>query len=449
MTQPVAPAPSIALSLPGGTMPMANGNAGPSADFSAVLAVQADEPSLAGSDEALLSAAPVLTAEAASTGKILPPVLPQSPVVLEDPVDPETSTPAAAAFQMVRLEPVVGKHGKAAKTDATAKSAAAGLASEGLIEAAASTRDTMLAAAAPSTDLAVALAQPTAETAPSAPITAPVAVGKPAQDSTTDPKADHAKFGQGAVHRTVPTLPASASATAQAQMQRHAAATPPTQPEPEPPAVQPAATGVTALVPAEEVRVEVALPRLALAGVLTRDDTRANTRLPDLALPDAAGPLGAGPVPAPVPGGGAVPAAPIPQVRPHDFAALIERIAVARDAAASQAVSITVAHQDFGPVRLNFWPEDSGLSIAMSSADPGFARAAAAAPAPVLPVTSSEQAQLSQHQRSENGAAQAGGQSQSQSRGSSPDQRRDGQPQPNPAPRRNHSNPAPRTGIFA
>ena len=449
MTQPVAPAPSIALSLPGGTMLMANGNAGPSADFSAVMAIQADEPSRAGLKEALLSAAPVLTAEAASTGKILPPVLPQSPVVLEDPVDPAKSTPAAAAFQMVRLEPVVGKHGKAAKTDATAKSAAAGLASEGLIEAAASTRDTMLAAAAPSTDLAVALAQPTAETAPSAPITAPVAVGKPAQDSTTDPKADHAKFGQGAVHRTVPTQPASASSTAQAQMQRHAAATPPTQPEPEPPAVQPAATGVTALVPAEEVRVEVALPRLALAGVLTRDDTRANTRLPDLALPDAAGPLGAGPVPAPVPGGGAVPAAPIPQVRPHDFAALIERIAVARDAAASQAVSITVAHQDFGPVRLNFWPEDSGLSIAMSSADPGFARAAAAAPAPVLPVTSSEQAQLSQHQRSENGAAQAGGQSQSQSRGSSPDLRRDGQPQPNPAPRRNHSNPAPRTGIFA
>ena len=133
---------------------------------------------------------------------------------------------------MVRLEPVVGKHGKAAKTDATAKSAAAGLASVCFFDAASSTIDTMLAAAAPSTFRAVALAQPTAETAPSAPITAPVAVGKPAQDSTTDPKADHAKFGQGSVHRTVPTQPASASSTAQAQMQRHAAATPPTQPEP-------------------------------------------------------------------------------------------------------------------------------------------------------------------------------------------------------------------------
>ena len=49
------------------------------------------------------------------------------------------------------------------------------------------------------------------------------------------------------------------------------------------------------------------------------------------------------------------------------------------EALAPQAVSITLAHQEFGAVRLQFRSEDTGLSVAMTSADPDFARAAALA----------------------------------------------------------------------
>lgn len=84
--------------------------------------------------------------------------------------------------------------------------------------------------------------------------------------------------------------------------------------------------------------------------------------------------------------------------RPHDFSALIDRLTAAREALSPQNVAITVAHQDFGPVQLRFRSEDFGLSVAISSADPAFARAAAAAPLPVLPAGASDQAALS-HQR--------------------------------------------------
>jgi hypothetical protein len=126
----------------------------------------------------------------------------------------------------------------------------------------------------------------------------------------------------------------------------------------------------------------------------------------------------------------AIPAAP-QAVRPHEFAALIDRLTAAREAAVPQGVAITVAHQDFGPVRLRFRSEDSGLSVAMSSSDPGFARAAAAAPLPVLPTTTTEQAGLS-HQRGDGGQAQSGGSGNS-GRGATPE-RRDGYPQPGHVP---------------
>lgn len=128
----------------------------------------------------------------------------------------------------------------------------------------------------------------------------------------------------------------------------------------------------------------------------------------------------------------AIPAAP-QAVRPHEFAALIDRLTAAREAAVPQGVAITVAHQDFGPVRLRFRSEDSGLSVAMSSPDPGFARAAAAAPLPVLPTTTTEQAGLS-HQRGDGGQAQSGGSGNS-GRGATPE-RRDGHPQPGHVPAR-------------
>ena len=199
--------------------------------------------------------------------------------------------------------------------------------------------------------------------------------------------------------------------------------------------------------PAEQIRAELALPRLIGPGALNRDEARPLAKLPELVLPDAPGVLTGAPAqPQPA---AAPQSAAIAQVRPHDFAALIERIAVAREAAAPQAVSITVTHQDFGPVRLSFRPDDAGLSVALSSADPGFARAAAAIPVPILPMTAADQAGLGQSQRSDSGAAQTGGQS--HSRGGSGDPRRDSQPhsQANPGPRTSRDRSAPRTGIFA
>lgn len=129
--------------------------------------------------------------------------------------------------------------------------------------------------------------------------------------------------------------------------------------------------------PAEEVRLAIALPRIAQ--LMTKTDE------PELSLPlaeptlAAPAPLQGQPLTAPQPIG------PAGTLRPHDFAALIDRLSAAREGAGPAAVSVTVAHQDFGPVRLHFRPEEAGLSVALTSADPEFARAAAAA-APILPV---------------------------------------------------------------
>ena len=71
---------------------------------------------------------------------------------------------------------------------------------------------------------------------------------------------------------------------------------------------------------------------------------------------------------------------------PHDFAALIDRLVEAREAARSsvspQAVQAAVAHADFGKVELRFEQNGAQLSVSLASSDPDFARAVqAAAPA--------------------------------------------------------------------
>lgn len=137
-----------------------------------------------------------------------------------------------------------------------------------------------------------------------------------------------------------------------------------------------------------------------------------------------------------------------PAVRPQDFSALIDRLTAAREAMVPQTVAVTVAHQDFGPVRLRFRSEDAGLSVAMTSADPGFARAAAAAPLPVLPASAADQSGVTP-QRGESGQAHTGN-SGSSGRDAMPD-RRDGQPQPgqSSASERPADHADARRGIFA
>ena len=148
------------------------------------------------------------------------------------------------------------------------------------------------------------------------------------------------------------------------------------------------------------------------------------------------------------------PAGPPPQVRPHEFSALIDRLAAARDGVATHTVSLTVAHQDFGPVRLHFRPEELGLSVSMTSADPDFARVAAAAPAPVLPVQASEPASNASSQRGDSQAqgstqGSAQGQGSAQSRGGSPERRDEPRHSQAQQRRTDPDGASQRSGIFA
>lgn len=71
--------------------------------------------------------------------------------------------------------------------------------------------------------------------------------------------------------------------------------------------------------------------------------------------------------------------APPPARAPHDFAALVDRLVEARDAAlavqAPRAVTASVAHADFGEIGIRFEHRGDALSVALSNPDPEFARA--------------------------------------------------------------------------
>lgn len=244
--------------------------------------------------------------------------------------------------------------------------------------------------------------------------------------------AEHPGTASFAARQASPTLPAAMPDTAADLPQPDAA-----------PLERPALLQTVRLAspPSEEVTLAIALPRAA--------NVPAETPESDLPIP----------VIDPVPSGGSAPrgqtAAALPAsgtagtLRPHDFSALIDRLSAARDAGGMTAVSVTVAHQDFGPVRLHFRPEESGLSVSLTSPDPDFARVAAAAPAPVQPVQGGAQAGSGADQRSPGDAAAHGGNAQPRGDGS-PGQRGSHQPQiPAPSPRRAEIAPAPRNGIFA
>jgi hypothetical protein len=62
-------------------------------------------------------------------------------------------------------------------------------------------------------------------------------------------------------------------------------------------------------------------------------------------------------------------------VSSHDFTALVDRLVEAREAASPQTVHAAVSHREFGQVSLRFDQDANGLSVAMSSGDPDFARA--------------------------------------------------------------------------
>lgn len=58
-----------------------------------------------------------------------------------------------------------------------------------------------------------------------------------------------------------------------------------------------------------------------------------------------------------------------------DFATLVDTLARAREEASPRTVNVAVTNTDFGRVSLRFDSSDNGIAVAMSAADPGFARA--------------------------------------------------------------------------
>jgi Meckel syndrome type 1 protein len=124
----------------------------------------------------------------------------------------------------------------------------------------------------------------------------------------------------------------------------------------------------------------------------------------------------------PVVGPAAVSATPAaPAEAPQDFAALVDRLIAARETAGPRPVQATISHAEFGRVSLDFRQDGGDLSVAMKSADAGFAPAVLAALATdkhTMP-TDSQQPSQSQVQAVAQTQAQAqmnmGAQTQSQS----------------------------------
>jgi len=133
----------------------------------------------------------------------------------------------------------------------------------------------------------------------------------------------------------------------------------------EPQRTEPAIAVATA---AEDRPVTSAPRQRAVATVLPADTTAAPLAAPQLASQPDLQPL-------------TVTTAPRAE-RPVDFAELVDRLATARETAMPDRMQVAVNHAEFGKVSLRFEADGSGLNVAMSSADPDFARAvAAAAPA--------------------------------------------------------------------
>lgn len=129
------------------------------------------------------------------------------------------------------------------------------------------------------------------------------------------------------------------------------------------------------------------------------------------------------------PAPGAPPPLPEAGPRPHDFTALVDRLVAARETLQPQSATLAVQHADFGQISLRLRHDGDALSVALTSADPDFARAVAAAPAPLVPVKTIDQGgQAGPRQDSQGNANSSSNGTFSQSRGSA-SERRDDPPQ--------------------
>ena len=161
-----------------------------------------------------------------------------------------------------------------------------------------------------------------------------------------------------------------------------AAATRPAAPEP---------SGPQRAAPHIRIELAAAVPASAPAPKSGRAEHAAAPVLLESASPPMAALLAAGLTAAasitPVPSAG-----PAAADRPLDFTAVLDRLIAAREAVQPQPATLTVAHSEFGPVRLHFRQDERGLAVTLASADPDFARSVAAAPPPVLPANAAQSA---------------------------------------------------------
>ena len=218
-------------------------------------------------------------------------------------------------------------------------------------------------------------------------------------------------------------------------------------------ALPPAVADRPAMPPRSTHDLRLELPLAArLSSIATREDMRRTTATHDMtqvvseqsspivfgrpqALPSSPGPASLGAT------AGA---------QHLDFSALIDRIASARDTVGAHTVAVTLAHHDFGPVRVSFRTEEAALAVSITSPDPDFARAVAASP---TVVTATHQTDQPSAGPSCNDSSATQAQTQGQSHGNSAGQQRpDDQAQrrrPGLSERGIPEQPRSRGGIFA
>lgn len=404
MIQPTAPAATAHAVSAAAIVAAQPGDSAETADFGALLTMQLQAPAAAGegtaTPTAAIPAAMAATALAA-TGKILPVGLPDALPPAPSEIEAQPAEPVPAPLNVAVLPASLLK-ARSATPAAQADSAEPSAPSEIETEAEAD-------ASLPGTDFA-------------AMVVALPAAALPVEQAAAAPSANA-------------SAPPAAAPTAPAVLPQAAA------PASTPQAAQPTAPQLATLPEAAKAEREAAVQQVRLIE-------------PGPAQPETV-------FAAPQAARDAAPAALVttPAVastaeRPHDFTALVDRLVAAREAMQPQSVTMAVRHAEFGAVQLRFQQDASGLSVAMSSADPDFARAVSAAALPVQAASASDSASFSQHGRSEAGSSgNADGSAQPRSgQQGQRDDRAAARANPSPSANRSASGSEPdgaRSGIFA
>lgn len=422
------------------------------ADFSALLAL---EPGGTGTlPQSLTASAPDVDTALTDPsnpailplpGKVLPPVLPNAlpepaPLVAPDAAELPAATEAPAPAAPPRTAALTAVVLRAVRT------ARASVADEPAAEAAVLAQADQTAADVP-IDLpqtAVQPAPPLVAPQPPLPVEPAVVAAESLPVTSVDPDPEPARRAE----RHGPTLIRAQAQPAPLPAHSPALAPAPVVPQP----VAPAVTLLTAaILPAQPVAATLKIrPGRTVEVVSALAKPSPTMAAPEVPVPGSTPTLLQAPVtigdPAPTQASAPSIASSEPAARPHDFTALVDRLAAAREAVQPQSVSIAVAHREFGPVRLQFRNEDGALSVALASADPDFARAVAAAP----PVQAPAPSEAGSFQPSRSGGDSASGNS-GQSRGGTNTAARDDRtPQGNPSSARTPRREGDRQqGIFA